>query len=86
MGRLCFELEITPDEFLENLTSTDVKTYFDWLERTHMESIDTAGTMNNYWRVLKSLYKTKTGKAIDEFMGKDCRNVWTWKSKIDSEC
>ncbi|EQL28538.1 hypothetical protein BDFG_08737 [Blastomyces dermatitidis ATCC 26199] len=72
---VCFELETTQDKFLEALTSSSVKVYFDYLERTHKESIKPASSLNNYWRVFKSLYTKKTDKTLDESesTARDCR-------------
>ncbi|KAL2361032.1 hypothetical protein RJZ56_006105 [Blastomyces dermatitidis] len=83
---VCFELETTQDKFLEALTSSSVKVYFDYLERTHKESIKPASSLNNYWRVFKSLYTKKTDKTLDESesTARDCRRVCSTPASEDS--
>ncbi|PGH29854.1 hypothetical protein GX50_07402 [[Emmonsia] crescens] len=70
---------------MENLTSTDVKTYFDYLERTHNGSIKAASALNDYWRALKSVHCEKTDNKLDERTVRDClrykkKVIKRWKS------
>ncbi|EDN09494.1 predicted protein [Histoplasma mississippiense (nom. inval.)] len=62
------------EEFLENLTAGRVKTYFDWVEDTHRNSIKAASAFDSYWRVLKILYVERTGHGMDSGMEQDCLN------------
>ncbi|OJD10414.1 hypothetical protein ACJ73_09803, partial [Blastomyces percursus] len=68
------ELKTTEEEFLENLTAGRVKTYFDWLEDAHRNSIKAATAFDGYWRLLKSLYVEHTGHGMDDAMVQDCLN------------
>ncbi|OJD21511.1 hypothetical protein ACJ73_07150 [Blastomyces percursus] len=73
----CFcsaELKTTEAEFFENLTAGRVKTYFDWLETTHRNSIKAASAFDGYWRLLKTLYVEHTGHGMDDGMAQDCLN------------
>ncbi|EDN03883.1 predicted protein [Histoplasma mississippiense (nom. inval.)] len=73
--RFCYaELKTTEEEFLENLTAGRVKTYFDWVEDTHRNSIKAASAFDSYWRVLKILYVERTGHGMDSGMEQDCLN------------
>ncbi|KMP02012.1 hypothetical protein CIRG_02151 [Coccidioides immitis RMSCC 2394] len=68
------ELQMTPDQYIENLTPAHVKTFLDWFRETHQESVKAASSLDCYWRVLKSLYVDKHGFGMDEAMQRDCRN------------
>ncbi|EDN05446.1 predicted protein [Histoplasma mississippiense (nom. inval.)] len=68
------ELKTTEEEFLENLTAGRVKTYFDWVEDTHRNSIKAASAFDSYWRVLKILYVERTGHGMDSGMEQNCLN------------
>jgi hypothetical protein len=57
------------------LKPEDVKTFFDWMEENHRQSIKADSTLGNYWRVFKRLYVRETGRIIDESMRKDIMNV-----------
>jgi transposase len=69
------ELQMTRDQYIENLTAAHVKTFLDWFRETHQESVEAASSLNSYWRILKSLYVDKHGFGMDEAMQRDCRNV-----------
>ncbi|KAF7592473.1 hypothetical protein BBP40_000208 [Aspergillus hancockii] len=70
----CAESRHDPDILLKNLTSADVKTWFDWIENNFRGSIKSHGTLSVYWRTLKRLYFMKSNKIMDELMVKDCIN------------
>ncbi|EDN05685.1 predicted protein [Histoplasma mississippiense (nom. inval.)] len=73
LQRFCSaELKTTEEEFIENLTAGRVKTYFDWLENTHRNSIKAASAFDSYWRLLKTLYVEHTGRGMDDGMAQDC--------------
>ncbi|OJD24573.1 hypothetical protein ACJ73_04067 [Blastomyces percursus] len=75
LQRFCSdELKTTEAEFFENLTAGRVKTYFDWLENTHRNSIKAASAFDGYWRLLKTLYVEHTGHGMDDGMAQDCLN------------
>ncbi|OJD16062.1 hypothetical protein AJ78_03735 [Emergomyces pasteurianus Ep9510] len=57
---------------LENMTSTNVISYFDYLESTHKVSIKAASALGNHLRVLKSLFCEKTDKKLDERTVRGC--------------
>ncbi|KAL2380876.1 hypothetical protein RJ035_006636 [Blastomyces gilchristii] len=56
------------------------------LDGTHNESIKPASSLNNYWRVFKSLYTKKTDKTLDESesTARDCRRVCSTPASEDS--
>ncbi|OJD15954.1 hypothetical protein ACJ73_08928 [Blastomyces percursus] len=53
LQRLC-----TEEESLENLTAGRAKTYFNWLEDTHQNSIKAVTAFDGYWRLLKTFIRT----------------------------
>ncbi|KAL2359143.1 hypothetical protein RJZ56_008020 [Blastomyces dermatitidis] len=56
LQRFCSaELKTTEAEFFKNLMAGQVKTYFDWLENTHRNSIKAVSAFDSYWRLLKTL-------------------------------
>jgi hypothetical protein len=57
------------------MTSADVKSWFDWIEKNFKGSIKAHGALANYWRTLKRLYFLKTRREMDADMRVDCLNV-----------
>ncbi|KAF7139728.1 hypothetical protein CNMCM5793_007618 [Aspergillus hiratsukae] len=72
--RFCAESRQDPDILLKNLTSADVKSWFDWIDDNFRGSIKAHGTLSNYWRTVKRLYFMKNRKNMRSSMVKDCIN------------
>ncbi|KAI2868376.1 hypothetical protein CBS11852_11360 [Aspergillus niger] len=72
--RFCTEACLDPDDLLKNMTSADVKSWFDWIEKNFKGSIKAHGALANYWRTLKRLYFLKTRREMDADMRVDCLN------------
>ena len=75
VDRFCTEACLEPDDLLKNMTSADVKSWFDWIEKNFKGSIKAHGALANYWRTLKRLYFLKTRREMDADMRVDCLNV-----------
>lgn len=73
--RFCSEARLDPDALLGKLTSADVKSWFDWIERNFEGSIKAHSALSCYWRTLKRLYFLKNHKDMEVSMQKDCLNV-----------
>ncbi|KAA8652094.1 uncharacterized protein ATNIH1004_000998 [Aspergillus tanneri] len=80
-NRFCSEAHLDPDALLQNLTSADVKAWFDWIKETFQGSIKAHGALSTYWRMLKRLYFMKNSKTMGELMEKDCINYMNIVSK-----
>jgi hypothetical protein len=44
----------------------NIKTFFDWLEKAYYDKIKAVSALNNYWRVLKRLYRREAGLSFAE--------------------
>ncbi|CAK47957.1 hypothetical protein M747DRAFT_243364 [Aspergillus niger ATCC 13496] len=72
--RFCTEACLDPDDLLKNMTSADVKSWFDWIEKNFKGSIKAHSALANYWRTLKRLYSLKNCREMDADMKRDCLN------------
>ncbi|KAI2868214.1 hypothetical protein CBS76997_9684 [Aspergillus niger] len=72
--RFCTEACLDPDDLLKNMTSADVKSWFDWIEKNFKGSIKAHSALANYWRTLKRLYSLKNRREMDADMRRDCLN------------
>ncbi|KAE8139909.1 hypothetical protein BDV38DRAFT_269677 [Aspergillus pseudotamarii] len=73
-ARFCSEVHLDPDDLLERMTSADVNSWFDWIERNFKGSIKAHSALANYWRTLKRLYFLKNHREMDADMKRDCIN------------
>ncbi|KAL2382416.1 hypothetical protein RJZ90_003258 [Blastomyces dermatitidis] len=69
------ELKTTEAEFFKNLMAGQVKTYFDWLENTHRNSIKAVSAFDSYWRLLKTLTIRTTDVAPADGLSTQYKNV-----------
>ncbi|KAE8386950.1 hypothetical protein BDV23DRAFT_196100 [Aspergillus alliaceus] len=79
--RFCSEARLNPDALLQNLTSADVKAWFDWIKVNFHGSIKAHSALSTYWRTLKRLYFMTNLKTMGELMEKDCINYMNVVSK-----
>ncbi|KAL4891317.1 hypothetical protein BDV59DRAFT_66820 [Aspergillus ambiguus] len=70
--RFCSEAHLDPDDLLERMTSADVKSWFDWIEKNFKGSIKAHSALANYWRTLKRLFFLKNHREMNTDMKKDC--------------
>ncbi|KAF5854957.1 hypothetical protein ETB97_010486 [Aspergillus alliaceus] len=79
--RFCSEAHLNPDTLLQNLTSADVKAWFDWIKVNFCGSIKAHSALSTYWRTLKRLYFMANLKTMGSLMEKDCINYMNVVSK-----
>lgn len=75
ISRFCSEARLDPDASLQNLSSADVKAWFDWIKVNFRGSIKAHSALSTYWRTLKRLYFMKNLKTMGKLMEEDCINV-----------